>query len=53
MAVEIGIVVETGIKTSTAAMGEPEIDAAEVRAVRVTATAGRSTAALSSTSTTC
>jgi hypothetical protein len=54
MAVDIGIVVETGIKTSTAAaMVEPEIDGAEVRAVRVTDTVGRSTAALSSTSTTC
>ena len=53
MAVDIGIVEETGIKTSTVAMGEQEIDAAEVRAVRVTATAGRNTVALSSTSTTC
>ena len=52
MAVDIRNV-ETGIKTSIATVGGPEIDAAEVRAVRVTATVGRSTAAPSFTSTTC
>ena len=53
MAVDIGIVVETGIKKSTAAAGEPEIDAAEGTAVTVIATVGRNTEALSFTSTTC